>query len=404
MVIVGALPDELPLSDRLVQSVGPPISVDDAQIQALERSLESSGLTGLLKTAREIAPEGCPTIFSNSYCDRLNAGGDEQSKIRAENEIRVRNLGKRMLRELDAESTRLTRPGIEAAEARTKAEQMLALSDWFLKGDGYGNGVIASRCRQLGAVAAARVVIEGSIPLEEAGSLVDSLGAFDEVEWFKWLIRAHEREAPGVLAPFVRKMEKPEEIRRELLQVLVRGESILKENGVRMGEGPVGRELEATRRERIALAPSVAIFLEDPPMGGTTLEQWDLYRLVPEPLHIRILNDLQATMFFRKHIGGFPLEPLPEGAIKDGKLSSLYSSRTHAAFSRAWDEFSTRKEFLNSDLRMDPVTGRMVVDPNAERLSNKYLNMGIGSNAARIYDAVTSGRFDNYLQSDAPKH
>ena len=402
IALAASIPDELPSALRLVQEVGPPISADDGQLKALEQSLESAGVVGLLNATREVAPGGCPTIYSQGYCDRLNAGTQED-KERAKHEIRVRNFGRRILEALDRESVELTKRRHLGSEFRAQAECLLALGDWVLKGDGIGNGIIASRFRLLAALAAANVVVDESMPVADASALVDSLRNFGEVDWFKWQVRAHEREAAGAIAPFVRKADTPNAIRQSLLSAALRGNSILKDMGV--GRAPRGPgELEAIRQVRLGLDPKIAIYLEDPLTGVTTVEQWDLSRLIREPLHTRILEDLEGTLLFRQSVGGFPLQPLPENAIKDGKLSEFYTSRTHAAFSRAWEEFCYRKEFLNSDLKKDPITGKTVVDPTAEKLSIKYLNLGADHKAARIYDAVKQSRFENYLLGDSPKH
>jgi hypothetical protein len=42
----------------------------------------------------------------------------------------------------------------------------------------------------------------------------------------------------------------------------------------------------------------------------------------------------------------------------------------------------------------------MVVDPQAENLSAKYYNMGAAGKAARIFEAVKTGRFMSYLPID----
>ena len=380
-----------------------PIFIDAAQLGLLEKSLETSDLALFHHTTKELLPSGCATIHSQWYCECLLSSRNPKDLERAQHEIRLRTLGDHLLRLLELECGKFTSPGVGLADCKLEVYQLMSLSDWLLKGGGYGNGILASRCRVIAGLAAAHVVIEESISLEEAQAIIDELGSFGEMEWIHWAIQAHEYEAQDGIAPFVEKAETPEGARKALLKASIRGQSLLAENGIQIGVGKVGIDLSATRKARLSLPPKLAIYLNDPIFGSSTLEQWDRYCLLPDPLHTRLFSDLRATMFFRKCVGSFPLTPLPDDTIIDGKLNDRYLSRTHAAFEKAWHEFSNKKEFLNSDLKTDPLTGQKFVDTNGENLPTKYANMELGGNAAMIYDAVKSSHFENYLNGDTPK-
>jgi len=393
----------LPLTSRLVPTVGKTIAFDAEQLTLLENSLTEPGMDEFRKVAKRTSPAGCATIYSFWYCDRLTASATKEDKERSAHELRLRNLGKLLLKHLDVECEVLARPEVSLAKCRSETRLLLDLANWLEKGDGYGNGVLGSRCRAIAGVAIARILVDELAPVDEAKSLIEELGSVGDVEWVKWTIRAHEHEVPEGLAPYVEKDGTPEGARKALLQASIRGQALLAEKGIKVGTENVGVDIEVTRQARLSLPPDLAIYLNDPAFGFSSLERWDRYCFFPDPLHMHIVSDLRATFLFRQCVGGFPITPLPEGAISNGKLNERYVSLTHAAFDKAWHDFSHKKEFMNSDLIKDPITGRISVDPKAENLATEYSNMGLGGNASLIYDAVKSGRFNNYLEGDFPR-
>lgn len=393
----------LPPSSRLVPVVGKTIACDAEHLTLLENALGGSGLDEFWRVAKRTSPSGCATIYSQWYCSRLLASEAREDHERATHELRLRNLGKLLLKLLDVKCETLTRPDVGLERCRSDARQLLDLSNWLEKGDGYENGILGSRCRTIAGIAIARILVDESVPVENSKSLIDELGSVSDVEWIQWVIRAHEHEVPESLAPYVERGETPDDARKALTKASMRGQALLADKGIKVGTDGVGVDIEKTRQARQSSPTDLAIYITDPVLGFTTLEQWERYCFFPDPLHMHIVSDLRATLLFRQCIGGFPVAPLPEDAMSNGKLNDRYLSLTHAAFDKAWFDFSHKKEFMNSDLRKDPNTGRLSVDPKAENLATKYSKKGLGGNASLIYDAVKTGRFDNYLQGDSPR-
>jgi hypothetical protein len=396
---------QLPTSSRLISEVPPPIQADEQQLKRLGKAMAGENLDTLLTAVLTVFPNGCPTIYSSWYCDRLAAKDSKADKEQASHERRLRMFGSDLLKRLDRECSNLVLDDAKTEQCKSAARQLVSFSDWLAKGDGYGNGILAARCRMVACVAVSHLVIDITFPIDNAKQFVDSLesGVGGQMEWMRWVVRAHEREVPGALAPFVAKGETVDGVRKSFGQAAVRGSKLLNEHLTKDDQSTVGIDLEATRRVRLSLPEQVAVFLDDPLRGSSTLEQWERYRLFPE-YHSKFVQHLRVAVIFREKIGGFPLGPLPVDVMRNGQLNPKYISEIHAAFANAWSDFCNKKEFLNSDLKKDPTTGRMVVDPNAENLSVKYANLSPGSITALIYQAVKSGRFNDYLLDDTPKH
>ena len=398
----AATSDELQMSERLISStdIKPSVQVVPEQIEQLEKAFENNDFSELEQRAVGAFPDGCPPIYSAWYCERLAESDDKTDKERSGQQRRLRKLGGMIFNQLRLEGARLSRRDLTQEHFLTQARRFLRLSDWFAKGDAYGNGMLAARCRFAAGVALGHLIVESNISIEELQPMIANMERFDELEYLRWIVRAHEQEVPGGLAPFVKKEHTPHLARVALARSIIRAYNRLANTyGIEVSK--IGNNDDVIRKLRSSLPVEMAFYLED--QSKPSLEaQWDHYTFVPGSCETyRFAKELGLTIFFRKAVGGFPLKPLPDDAlVPSGELNPRYFSIEHAAFSRAWNEFCHNEAFLNSDLKKDPASGKMVVDPQAENLSAKYYNMGAAGKAARIFEAVKTGRFMSYLPID----
>lgn len=383
--------------------IQPAIEITTLQLELLESpfSRHDSGL--IERTAMDQMPGGCPSICSPRYCDQLADSEAKEERDLAEHFRRVRRIGAEILKTCEAESSRMIQADLGSKEYHLLANRFLVLSDWVSKGDAYGNAILTSRCKAVAGIAISHLLFDESFPVDEIDRGIKLLEQLNEMAWVRWIVRAHEREVPGSLAPFVVDAKTNAEAETSLLKAAIRGEALVAQGKREIANTRSGGETDPIRNTRRALPPKVAIYLNDRQSGPSAIERWEDYFFIPQRSHGKLAAHLRVALFFRQAVGGFPFKPLPEDAMKDGRLNSRYISTEDAAFSRAWFEFSNRPEFMNSDLKKDPLTGKITVDPTAERLSTKYGNMTAGTVAAEIHRAIQSGKFDYYLGGDAPR-
>lgn len=403
------LSGEVPIRDRMVTpaDMAPSIEIDEGQLQILEAWLNKHDVKELEGTIISTFMGGCPSIYSSWHCKRLEESQVRKDREKAERQRRLRKWGAAVLAELKRESVELSGPEITQEQYHSSVRRHFQLADWFMKGDGYGNYILAARCRSVAGVALAHLIVDSAIPIADLkGMALTMEKSEDKLEFYRRLIRIHEHEVPGSIAPFVKKEVQPDQARQAFLGAAVRATTLMsKDYKINFRNNLVGVDWEATRDARHAVPDQLAVYIDDPVSEYSAEKQWDRYSLIPEFSENRKLTELlSSTLLFREAVGGFPLKPLPDDAYaKDGKLNFRYSSTVHAAFSRAWTEFSQSYVFLNSDLKKDPATGTVVVDPKAENLSLKYGNMNAGTSAARLYEAVKSGQFRGYHPDDASR-
>jgi hypothetical protein len=406
LIVVAASAQEVPRGARLVDDIRPIVSINDENLDKLEQIDQSCPLTDYLASVRTLAPEGCPTIYSAWYCDLLKSRGETKQ---VEHELRVRAYGGKLLIFVKKQSEMVIASSASAAGQQHAAELLLDLADWIAKGDGLGNGEIASHCRAIASVALAYVIVgqNGSID-EQVLSLIERAWANGERGWAEWTVRAHEHEVPGSVAPFVRTPGKGEEPRHVLLKADTRAEVLIKDKlSAKSQSASSVNPVESAAQLRQELPPELAVYVSDRASWRSTAseDRWDSYSFLHYGRHLRIAADLRTTCLFLGKIGAFPdIKPLAQlnQADRDRLAARFYLSVTEVAFANAWSKFSDGKEFVNSNQKIDPKTGLLYIDRNTENLSATYHNLNVGTVAARIYDDVKTGHWSDYLLDDAP--
>ncbi len=392
---------EIPLEKRLVQHIGPTISVSDDDLDRLEKIDASTSMDEFLATVYVISPDGCPTIYSPWFCDRIMIQGDTK---RAEHELRVRALGKVLLGYALNHTGDILAAGPDISAQQHNAEQFLNFAEWVAKGDGYGNGIIASRCRALAGIALAYIIVENGVTVGgRMRELIDMADAGGRRGWIESVIRAHEHEASNAIAPFIANTDAGVSIEQTFRNSAFRIAKLIKDKQQKDGLTKLGTTAESATILRRKLPLNLAIWVEDPFTGRSIQRLWDVYRFEHNEVHTKLMNSLRITCLFLDEIKGFPIIVAQEQLdANDRKLlaSGFYRTPTEVAFYRAWEEFAQRKEFLQSNVKTDHTTGRVHIDPNAEDLTAKYLNTHAGSITASIYDNVKLGRMRSYLMGD----
>jgi hypothetical protein len=384
----------IPVENRMVKEVGPATSISDDRLEKLVAVDTSGELAALVVTLRGICPEGCPTIYSSWFCEELRLRGEKE---RSQHEFQVRAFGEKLLNALREKYPTVSGVHLDASEQRAHATSLVDLADWIAKGDGLGNALLTSRCWTLANVALANVIVtENSRPSAELKILIGRATGGGERGWVELIIRAHEHEVPGAVAPLVGVSDGKNDAAQLLLTARAQ-----KETEIRKRATSTQRTAASDSQPRTGLPNELAIFVDDPiTADGNPGNAWNEYRFAPDESHIRLANDLKKTCLFLEKVGSFPsITPVDQLSPSDRDLlgRKFYASATAVAFDKAWRGFSDRKEHRQSNQKIDADSGLLVIDRKTESQAVTYRNMHAGIVASEIYDRVKSGDWSDYV-------
>ena len=328
-------------------------SLPASSIDELTQELDSRGLQQFANLVQEQS-QRAPAIYSAWYIARTQA---EDPELAAQHET-ARSFGAAILRQLDAFSAEV-RSGSSSATAQACTD-LITLSRWLLKQDGYGNTLLASKACDIAGTGIARLLCDLSFPLEEAVDLLNQCNAAGPD--LSGVIRVLNAEAGATLfesAGLTRAQLLEKWTNAQLQQNLAQLEAVDSERA---------QQLEAKLKQQGRAQPLPSgheEFFADAslPPFATTSTCWDSkqHRSIILTLGLPGLKELQALATFRKEVGAFPLQPkepvpphLPAGkaAFREAWLPHA-TPDTRTLYASAWSAFKqvADGEFLDKDAR-----------------------------------------------------
>jgi len=312
---------------------------ETASLNALQQSLQSSGLAGLLTTVQSQGI-AAPLIYSQWWVDLIS---DPKSKAV---EQQKRDLGRQLAVKLDEEAQRL--PKLTTAKDREVAlKQLLDLTDWLSASHGYGNLFLSNRSQNLAAVPLAYLTAELSYP---ASQLEVWLSRFKGVH-NQIAVRIEVLNREFGKEYFNDREYNLSEAKKRLWESYggekgfkLAGLDYLWSAGLKaLVESRISKKLKKpfpNASERSSLPKHEAFFVDDEYLDlnvpHTTTNLWDLKRhrkILGGFDGERLLKYIRALFLFRQQVRQFPTQP--PAWWKEGDILSA----TEAAFDTAWLPF-----------------------------------------------------------------
>jgi hypothetical protein len=347
-------------------------------------------------------PDGCPTIHSKVYCERIKLLG---YKDQEGYELRLRMIGIGMLSLLDSESLAASRNGVASEKRLAKVQTLLELAEWLEMGRGYGNIIIGGRARAVALLHLSFLSVDMTCYIGTIKELKRRTAGTDVLlAWRKLALEALEAEIgePPILG--YRLAKDAEELftevaKREKEIIIIRKRDF---------EKPLNKYMALDKEHYIEIRNKLpfgeAIFVQDSFANfpnKTTTGLWDCHRVIPRPPYYLIAGYVESVLVFRENVGGFPLQPLPPDTYINGKINTFYGSEIRAAFYLAWKNFSMQEKFRKSNHYRDPKTGELIFK-REQSLAGKYLDMHADNGASAIYESIHKNNAGILLGDDAP--
>lgn len=346
-------------------------------------------------------PDGCPTIHSKVYCERIKLLGYQK---RWNYEIKLREIGLNMLMLIDNESMAVVENEITPEKRINYTLRLIKLAEWLEKGNGYGNVIVGARVRAVALLHIGFLSIDTSCPIDSIQDLGRRAIAVDSLLiWDKIMLKILENEIGSPLIHDYFAIADSYEIYRKIIE---RERKIIM-NNMNEFKQVSGKTMEQGHymgmRNKLPFAE--AIFIQDPFSNypnKTTTGLWNCYRVIPNFPYYQISNYVKDTLIFREHIGGFPLKPLPPDAYINGNINKFYGSEINAAFYYAWKNFSMQEKFRTSNHHRDAKTGELFINKSEETLAEKYLKQSASNGASAIFKSIHENDAGRLLDRDAP--
>lgn len=285
-----------------------------------------------------------PTISSRWYVERVVVSGD------APLEREKRDFGKA----LEARISELV-PQLHASrdvtETYRRSALLIQLADWLSVSEGYGNLVLAARCKDVATVGLGPLVANLDFPMEKLAGLLTSLAPPTS----SLRARVLNQEAGVELFSTTTTQDELESVWRSgALLMLEQANPKLRETRLSHPEVKVV--------ETPSIKRSLPFFVDDDlPMPPTTANLWSRknHERLVTGLDVPNARKLLALAAFRQAVKAFPTKPTyrPHDFESDGKAAFDEAWRphatpeTHALFALAWLTFDLiqRGQFLDQD-------------------------------------------------------
>jgi hypothetical protein len=390
------------LLNAIVAALLLPLMIHAGQIEDMTAILSRESPAAFLAAAKSNR-WAAPPIHSKWFVDRIT---DLDSK---QKELNIRTFGKLVADRLDTWSKTL-RDARTPEEIAALTENLLALSDWLVTANGYGNLTLAYRCQDVASVGLGRLAADLNFSYDVVSGLVARLQA----PWQSSISRAQMLNAEagtslfdvtGVDATTVQEhlFKSWQDAQQSIRAQEIRQQSVklLGSEGLQTSADKEDPSIAAMRKtlESIPQLPSdqMAFFADTPAASyparpWTTVRLWDIKRhafFTGGDLVSPNYRKLNALLRFRERVGHFPermaLAPeqvaAQEAEIADAAKKGVrivtaetaYGSARKAAFATAWRNASTTEPGIGRlacDTYEAVLAGNLVdVDAHEERLT-----------------------------------
>lgn len=353
---------------------GPPrsVSAEETPLDEMIQVIRHCELTEFLE-AIEGHQWAAPQMFSRWHVEHV-APEDTRPDMLA-----ARAFGKTLLDRLTDWKTAMTASATPDAFEH-QIDAWLALADWLMKENGYGNVFVAVRCHDIATIGLGQLLVNLEYPFEQINHRIHRLDA----PWYAPSSRRAllNREAGAAL--FAVDETEEQAIQRELEQTWQCGMFAADRERKRQ-ESPDGNARVWNRDMMVmqalitvTLLKSPAIpkehlsFFEDDPLPYppiiTTASMWEnkWHEKCVVGFEFRNASRLKALALFREKVGDFPTtyeiseekrqqeEALVEEYRKKGiTLVDAFDSPAEAAFHQAWQPFATEETRYLDDIALN---------------------------------------------------
>jgi hypothetical protein len=318
-----------------------------------------------------------PVIWSKWYVDRV------QDKDALQVMVRNRAFGRALVARLDDWATDM-RTATSLGQCTANGAALLDVADWLASAKGYGNLLLASRCRDIAAVGLGKVVADLGTPLEAASSLVSRLDA----PWFSPFVRAAVLDAEAGTNLFNVSGLSPMEAEKRLEDTWRNGRLLrLKYSSPEAkaafeGQTNAANAVLAEMVQRKGLQPdesaifqqNLSFFADDPlPRPLTLPNMWGAKRheKLVVGFDLQNVKKIKALLAFRSVAGVFPASQdefkaawVPHITGSDHRINK----EQYHVFASAWQAYKeiTSGEFVDEDTKAKRLDAQMTAmpDPN----------------------------------------
>ena len=348
---------------------------DQSQIEKMQIQLSKSRPSDFIQAVssnRWLAP----AIWSKWYVDNV---GDNDVHA---NLVRNRIFGRAFAVRIDDWAADML--DATSKQSATDSATLLDVADWLASVEGYGNLLLASRCRDIAAVGIGKLVVDLSAPLESVSSLVKRLDA----PWTGPVVRADvlNTEAGTNLfnvsgIPVAEAEKRLQEIWRngQLLRLKYSNPAA---KAAFQGQTNAGFEVLSSMVQQKRFQPDEAViflqklpFFADDPYSSilrpvTLLNMWDAKRHEKLVVGFDLQNEakLKALLAFRSVVGVFPAS---QDEFKSAWVSHITGSdhrinkEKYHIFASAWQAYKEIKsgEFVDDDTREKRLNAQLTAKP-----------------------------------------
>ena len=348
---------------------------DQSQVEKMSIQLRQSSPSDFIQAVSSNR-WSAPAIWSKWYVDHTGDNNVHDALVRN------RVFGRVFVVRVDDWATDMLDATSE--QSVTNSSALLAVADWLASVEGYGNLLLASRCRDIAAVGIGRLVVDLGAPLESVSSLVKRLDA----PWTGPVVRADvlNTEAGTNLfnvsgIPVAEAEKRLQDIWRngQLLRIKYSSPAA---KAAFQGQTNAGFEVLSSMVQQKRFQPDeTAIFLQklpffadDPyssiPRPVTLLNMWDAKRHEKLVVGFDLQNatKLKALLAFRSVVGAFPAN---QDEFKSAWVSHITGSdhrinkEKYHIFASAWQAYKEIKsgEFVDDDTREKRLNAQMTAKP-----------------------------------------